>query len=151
MFKRILLPTDGSAFSFKGVEAGLRFAKEIGADAIGLFVIQPVTQMMLYEGMSAVSAATQQSVEAANKAQAERVIATFNQLATAAGVKIQSYTVTEEDIAGTVAGAAREYGCDLIFIGSHGRRGLTKLLLGSVTAKMLPQAPVPVLVWREGE
>lgn len=68
-----------------------------------------------------------------------------------AGVKVQSESVTNFNVADGIVDAASKHGCDLIFMGSHGRSGLSRLLLGSVTAKVLSLAHVAVLVYRVKE
>ena len=65
-----------------------------------------------------------------------------------AGVKATSHAVSNFNIADGIVQAVSDYHCDIIFIGSHGRSGLSRLLLGSVTTKVLSITHAPVLVYR---
>ena len=148
MFKKILLPTDGSALSAQAANKGVTFAKEIGAEVVALHVAQPFAATVGFDGMAAAYAITDEDYEKTVAEQAEKYLQAVVDRAEPAGVKVSKVAATNFNVADGVVDAAEAHGCDLIFIGSHGRSGLSRLLLGSVTAKVLSLAKVAVLVYR---
>lgn len=148
MFKKILLPTDGSPLSAQAANAGVTFARSIGAEVVALHVTQPFAATIGFDGMAAAYAITDEAYEEASTEQAKRFLAGVIDRARTAGVNAQSLTVSNFNVADGIVQAAEESGADLIFIGSHGRSGLSRLLLGSVTAKVLSLATIGVLVYR---
>jgi nucleotide-binding universal stress UspA family protein len=151
MFKKILLPTDGSPLSAQAANAGVTFARSIGADVVALHVTQPFAATIGFDGMAAAYAITDEAYEEASSAQAKRFLAGVIDRAHTAGLTATSLTVSNFNVADGIVQAAEETGADLIFIGSHGRSGLSRLLLGSVTAKVLSLATIGVLVYRVRE
>ena len=151
MFKKILLPTDGSALSAQAANKGVTFAKEIGAEVVALHVAQPFAATVGFDGMAAAYAITDEDYEKTIAEQAEKYLQAVVDRAETAGVKVAKVAATNFNVADGVVQAAEENGCDLIFIGSHGRSGLSRLLLGSVTAKVLSLAKCGVLVYRVKE
>lgn len=101
--------------------------------------------------MAAAYAITDEDYEKAAAEQAEKYLKQIVDRAHTAGVKVESRAVSNFNVADGVVQAAADTGCDLIFIGSHGRSGLSRLLLGSVTAKVLSLATTAVLVYRVKE
>ncbi|ETH51428.1 universal stress family protein [Bordetella pertussis H973] len=101
--------------------------------------------------MAAAYAITDEDYEKASAEQAEKYLKLILDRAETAGVKAESRAVSNFNVADGIVQAAGEAGCDLIFIGSHGRSGLSRLLLGSVTAKVLSLAHTAVLVYRVKE
>ena len=95
--------------------------------------------------------AEQAAIEQAAQEQAAKYLKSVMDRAETAGVQGKSYAVSNFNVADGIVQAAAEHGCDLIFIGSHGRSGLSRLLLGSVTAKVLSLAQTAVLVYRVKE
>jgi len=151
MFKRILIPTDGSPLSAQAANAGVSFARSVGAEVVALYVTQPFAATIGFDGMAAAYAITDESYEKAATEQANKYLKAVTDRAETAGVKAESHSVSNFNVADGVVQAAVEHGCDLIFIGSHGRSGLSRLLLGSVTAKVLSLASTAVLVYRVKE
>ena len=98
--------------------------------------------------MSAAYATTDQDYEKANAEHAQKHLKAVVDRAETAGVKASAHAVSNFNIADGVVQAAIDYHCDLIFIGSHGRSGFSRLLLGSVTTKVLALTHTPVLVYR---
>lgn len=151
MFKKILIPTDGSPLSVQSANAGITFAKSLGAEVVALHVTQPFAATIGFDGMAAAYAITDESYEKAAAEQAAEYLKAVLDRAETAGVAAQSCSVSNFNVADGVVQAAQENHCDLIFIGSHGRSGLSRLLLGSVTAKVLSLSHTAVLVYRVKE
>ena len=148
MFKKVLIPTDGSALSAQSANAGISFARSTGAEVVALYVTQPFAATMGFDGMSAAYAFTDEDYEKANAEQAQKYLKAVIDRADTAGVKSSAHAVSNFNIADGIVQAAIDYHCDMIFIGSHGRSGFSKLLLGSVTTKVLALTHNPVLVYR---
>ena len=151
MFKKILIPTDGSALSAQAANAGIIFASSVGAEVVALHVGQPFAATIGFDGMAAAYAITDEDYEKATAEQAKKYLQAIVDRAETAGVKVTNDSVTNFNVADGIVDAAQTHGCDLIFMGSHGRSGLSRLLLGSVTAKVLSLAHVAVLVYRVKE
>lgn len=151
MFKKVLIPTDGSSLSGQAANAGVSFARSVGAEVVALYVGQPFAATIGFDGMAAAYAITDEDYEKASAEQAKKYLQAVVDRAETAGVKVSSEAVTNFNVADGIVDAATKHGCDLIFMGSHGRSGLSRLLLGSVTAKVLSLAQVAVLVYRVKE
>ena len=145
MFKHILVATDGSELAQKGVEQGLALAKALGAKATAVTVTEPVTALLV--GETAVALPFDEYEKAAN-ANAARILAGVSASAAKAGVACATVHVKEQFPAEGIVEAAKAAGCDLIVMASHGRRGLSKLLLGSQATRVLTLSEVAVLVCR---
>ena len=151
MFKKILIPTDGSPLSAQAANAGITFARSIGAQVLALNVTQPFAATIGFDGMAAAYAITDEDYEKAASDQADKYLSHIVDRAQTAGVAAQFRSVSNFNVADGIVQAAEEDKCDLIFMGSHGRSGLSRLLLGSVTAKVLSLATMGVLVYRVKE
>ena len=151
MFKKVLIPTDGSPLAVQSATAGIEFAKSVGAEVVALHVTQPFAATIGFDGMAAAYAITDESYEKAAAEQASEYLRAITERAGSQGVKAESCSVSNFNVADGVVQAAQENHCDLIFIGSHGRSGLSRLLLGSVTNKVLSLAKTAVLVYRVKE
>lgn len=151
MFKKILIPTDGSKLSAQAANKGVCFAREVGAEVVAIYVTQPFAATVGFDGMAAAYAITDEDYEKSARDQAEKYIKAVLDRAETAGVKASGKSVSNFNVADGVVQAAEEEKCDLIFIGSHGRSGLSRLLLGSVTQKVLSLAKTAVLVYRVKE
>jgi nucleotide-binding universal stress UspA family protein len=148
MFKHILLPTDGSKLSDRAVQRGIEFAKSVGARVTTVHVI-PAFRMMADESfVLPTSPELKRRYEVDAKARADKMLARFGERAKAAGVSFEAVTVTGDIPYEEIINTARKKKCDLIMMASHGRRGLSGLLLGSETAKVLTHSKIPVLVVR---
>jgi nucleotide-binding universal stress UspA family protein len=148
MFKKVLIPTDGSALSAQAANAGISFARSVGAEVVALYVGQPFAATIGFDGMAAAYAITDEDYEKASAEQAKKYLKAVVDRAETAGVKVSQEAVTNFNVADGIVDASTKHACDLIFMGSHGRSGLSRLLLGSVTAKVLSLAQVAVLVYR---
>jgi nucleotide-binding universal stress UspA family protein len=146
MFKNILLPTDGSSLSEQAIKSGVAFAKEIRAKVTG-FYAQPHFYHLVFEDWPT-NVLSQEQYERIADEQAKKYLAVIERTAKAAGVPCECLSVTSEAPSEAVVKTAQDKGCDLIFMASHGRRGIRGLLLGSETTKVLTHCKIPVLVYR---
>ena len=151
MFKKILIPTDGSPLSAQAANAGICFARSVGAEIVALYVTQPFAATIGFDGMAAAYAITDEDYDKTAKEQSKKYLQQILDRAETAGVKATGKSVSNFNVADGIVQAAEQEGCDLIFIGSHGRSGLSRLLLGSVTIKVLNIAKNTVLVYRVKE
>jgi len=144
MFKRILFPTDGSDITNKAVQTALSLARLSGAEIRVLAVKEPFPYSAVSE-MQPVP--PQEFFDAQERVAAARVKAVTS-AAEAAGVPCQGHTVEGLHPWEAILDHAKAESCDLIVMASHGRRGVTALLLGSETQKVLTHSTLPVLVVR---
>jgi nucleotide-binding universal stress UspA family protein len=144
MFQRILLATDGSAASAHAAQLAVDLAKVHGARITALYVVDPYPYLGIGEsnplGIQAyMSAALQHAAEAHDKVQ---------RLCEEAGVPFQPRLAEDVTAASGILQAVRVCEADLVVVGSHGRTGIARLMLGSVATKVVAESPVPVLVAR---
>ena len=145
MFKHILIPTDGSDLSRKAILYGVQLAKEFGAKVTGLTVTEPYQAA----GMDAVFVPVDLGdYEEQSRVLSEKAIEQVKMAAQAAGVSCETIREVHDQPYRAIIDAALALGCDLIVMASHGRRGISALLLGSETAKVLTHSTIPVLVYR---
>jgi nucleotide-binding universal stress UspA family protein len=147
MYKHILIPTDGSPLSRKAIVNGVKLAKAVGAKVTGLFAAPPATPVV-YEDFVPVGYMTPQQHAAMIEKTASRYLGVIEKAARSAGVACECVRVTNDFPADAILAIAKKNKCDLIFMASHGRRGLASVLLGSETQKVLAHARIPVLVSR---
>ena len=147
MFKHFLVPTDGSALSESTVARAVSFAKEAGA-RVTFFYSQPDFPMPIYGEGALIDTTTPEQFAKAAAAEAEQILQRAKAVADAEGVAADTDTVVNEIPYEAIIDAADRHGCDLIFMASHGRRGIAGLLLGSETQKVLTHSKTPVLVYR---
>lgn len=145
MFKKILISTDGSELSNQAADAGIGFARSVGAEVVAVFVVQPMEAFIGFDG-TAIAYAGNYEKDMAD--QAEKYLAQITGLAKAAGVKAQTNVVTSYNVADGILRIAEDGHCDLIFMGSHGRSGLSRLVLGSVAARVVSLSRISTLVFR---
>jgi nucleotide-binding universal stress UspA family protein len=147
MFRKILVPTDGSELSAGAVAAALKLAEENGASVLALN-IQPIYRPPIVAEVPVADFYTQDEYEKGAFEVAGKLLADVEAKAKAAQVPCKTLTVLDPSPWETIIRVAREEGCDLIFMASHGRRGMAGLLLGSETQKVLTHCKIPVLVYR---
>ena len=145
MYKNILLPTDGSALSAKAVEAGLQLAKLAGARVTALVAYEPFHVFALSGDQLEYTPTTYAEHATADAA---KILDAVAAKAHALGVACSTETRQAEQPYRAIIEAADVNGCDLVVMGSHGRRGVAALVLGSVTVEVLTHSTVPVLVYR---
>jgi nucleotide-binding universal stress UspA family protein len=145
MYSNILIPTDGSELAGKAVQHGIALAKRIGAKVTVLTVLAPfhtlTTDVRMIEDTAAQYAARMQK-------SAEKTLGTAAALAQDAGVVCATIHVEDEHPYRAIIAAAQAKGSDLIVMASHGRHGISAILLGSETVKVLTHCKIPVLVHR---
>lgn len=144
MYKRILVPTDGSDLTAKAVDTAISLAKTLGAEVVVVSVKEPFPYGVISE-MQPVP--PQEYFEAQDRITASRV-QQVQQACSAAGVGCVGHTVDADQPWQAIVDLAASSACDLVVMASHGRRGLSALLLGSETQKVLTHCAVPVLVVR---
>lgn len=148
MYKHILIATDGSDLAQKAEAAGLTLAKSLGAQASAVTVTEPwdaLSMAALAErGISNPVADYDQAVASA----ANRILWHVSETAKKIGVACATLHVKDKNAAVGIIDTAKGRGCDLIAMASHGRSGVSRLLLGSQATKVVALSPVPVLVCR---
>ena len=147
MFKRILIPTDGSALSKKAARAGIAFAARQGARVVGYYALMPAPAHLYGEGWVA-DRTVLQEIGKRNRETARKYLAAIGREAQRAGVAFEALLDEPRTPYEGIAAAARRRKCDLVFMASHGHRGLARLMLGSVADKVVQSSRVPVLVYR---
>lgn len=141
MFKHILVPTDGTRLSLEAAGRAVAFAGETGARITFLYAERAFPTMYFDEQ------APQKFHEQADS-MAREILAVAERLAREAGVECATLALTNDEPYKAIIEGANRNGCDLIFMASHGRRGISALLLGSETQKVLTHTKIPVLVYR---
>jgi nucleotide-binding universal stress UspA family protein len=145
MFKRLLIATDGSELAGKGVARGLALAKQLGAQAVVLTATEPWTAMTNGEGFAFDFPIEEYETAAAKHAQ--EILAKVREEGRQAGVECETVHVSDFP-AEAILATAKAKECDLIVMASHGRRGLSRLLLGSQATRVVTLSTIPVLVCR---
>jgi nucleotide-binding universal stress UspA family protein len=143
MYRHILIPTDGSELAEHAVTNGLLLAKSLGAKVTVIIVEEPFSVFDLAEpgAFQELAKLTEQI-----KKHAANVLNRVANAAKQAGVSCDTVQVVDAQPHQAIISTAADRGCDLIVMASHGRSGLSALLLGSVTNKVLTYAKAPVLV-----
>lgn len=144
MYKHILIATDGSDLATKGVDQGLKLAKAVGAKV----TIITVTDMWASNALAGAGPTTIADYEESMQVLVKDVLAQAARFADESGVPAQTKHIPNRYAADAIVEAAQQWGCDLIVMASHGRRGFRKFLLGSQTTEVLNTSTVPVLVVR---
>jgi nucleotide-binding universal stress UspA family protein len=145
MYKKILVPTDGSDLSNQAVDAAIDYARLSGAALVAFSVAQPYPMLPAIDGAMMIDPGID-STELQHLAQ--QAVAQVARAAKAAGVACETHISMSFLPYEEIIRAADDYQCDVIFMASHGRRGLSRLLAGSQTQKVLAYSHVPVLVLR---
>jgi nucleotide-binding universal stress UspA family protein len=145
LFKNILVATDGSDLAAKAVEQGVSFAKEIGAKITAVTVTEPFHLLSVAPSQLEYTPA---EYKKHSEAHAEKVLGTVSAAAKLAGVDCETLHVEHEHVYQAIIDAAVARRCDLIVMASHGRRGVSAVVLGSETVKVLTHSKIPVLVYR---
>jgi nucleotide-binding universal stress UspA family protein len=148
MYANILLSTDGSDVARKGLEQGIALAKALNAKVTVLTVTEPFP-VDYGSGQAVGWIASQEEFDrfdAACKERADKVLDEARATAEQIGISAKLLHIPNAHPATAIIETAKSGGCDLIVMGSHGRRGLRKLLLGSQTSEVLVGGSVPVLV-----
>jgi nucleotide-binding universal stress UspA family protein len=147
MFKHILVPTDGSELSQRAATAAIDEARATGARLTVLHAMPPATPVVFSELLPVAYMPPEEHERLVSSA-ADVYLAIIREQAEAAGVECHMVKVTSDFPAETIVETAKKRHCDLIWMASHGRRGMAAVLLGSETQKVLAHAGLPVLVYR---
>lgn len=146
MFKHVLIGTDGSDLAGRAVTTGLTLAKELNAQ---------VTAVTVTPSWNAVAAVAERSLpnpvadyDEIVAASANRILWDVKQMAKKIGIACATLHSKDKHPAEGILETAKERGCDLIVMASHGRRGISRMLLGSQTTEVLTLSAIPVLVCR---
>lgn len=146
-YQHLLVPSDGTQLSNQALEQGIFLAKALGAKLTLLHVQAPLPIPLIGMG-DMLDPATVESLSATAARETERIVREAKVAGEAAGLQIRTEVVKQDLPYRAIVEAARRHGCDLIVMASHGRKGLSGLLLGSETQRVLLHAPIPVLVVR---
>ena len=133
MYKHILLPTDGSERSIRAITAGIELAKVLNAKVTGLFASEPTYVSEVDKDLAP---------------QAEAALSKVTQKAKEAGVASECISILVDTPQDAIIQYAKDKGCDLIIMGTHGRSKVGKFFLGSVAASVLADCEIPVLLYR---
>ncbi len=146
MFKRILIPVDGSETSNKALVAGLQMAREMSAS---VRLVHAVNEMAYLGGLDPYGTYSGDVIGMMREGGA-RVLTDAMAVAKSAGASASQVLLDEpgQRLGEVVAEAAKLWSADLVVVGSHGRRGIGRVLLGSGAEQILRLSPVPVLVVR---
>lgn len=148
MFKKILIPVDGSELALKAAATGVNLAKEVGAAVVFLHAMAPYIAPYAAD-VALVDDKTQMMFEMSIVDASADILAAAKKLADSAGVSSQSVSAVSTRTELYIEKTVKELGCDLIVIATHGRGAVASFVMGSVTTRLLPISPVPVLVYRD--
>jgi len=147
MYQRILVPTDGSELSEKAVRSAIDLAARLGSELFVLYVA-PRYPMSYFEGGITISRDEVARVEKEWTDKGRSKVDAATEAARQAGVKASGLVVQSALVAESIQAAVEKNRCDLVVMASHGRKGVSRLLLGSETQHVLTHGKVPVLVLR---
>ena len=150
MFKHLLVPTDGSELSDETVASAVQFASETKASITFLYV-RPDYPIAYFGEGALVDPTTPESFSEMTDKMAQEILERSSAVAKARGVACDTLSMINDLPYEAIIETATSKGCDLIYMASHGRRGLVGLLLGSETQKVLTHSTIPVLVYRSPE
>ena len=148
MYRHILIPTDGSELALKAIDAGTDYARETGAKvtlftAVPEYPLPSEAELMARHPIKSVSA-----FEAESKEAAEKILAKAAASAKQANVTFDTDFALSDRPYEAIIAAAKKHGCDVIFMASHGRKGLAEMWHGSQTHEVLTRSDIPTLVYR---
>ncbi|HVP60352.1 MAG TPA: universal stress protein [Myxococcaceae bacterium] len=145
MYKHILVPTDGSELSDRAVVEAVTLARTLGARLTAV-TVSPPFHLTGYDPFLITVTPTQ--YERAHESRAREVLGDARAKAASAGVPCEVISLVNDAPWQAIIETAQRQGCDLVFMASHGRRGVAGMLLGSETQRVLTHCKVPVLVYR---
>lgn len=149
MYKRIIVPVDGSATANKALVAALQLARDSGGR---VRLVHVVEELAFVDGYDMYGGQAGELLKVMREA-GDKVLGAALAVAQSAGVEAdkQLFDRFGERLGEVIANAAREWTADLIVLGTHGRRGIGRVLLGSGAEQIIRLAPVPVLVIRSSD
>ena len=146
MYRKLLIPTDGSTLADIAAKAGVTFAQEIGAAVVGFSVGAIYRYPLDFSGHTYPWPSEHEYSDMMDNV-LDRQLGVVRNGAQAANIRFQPASVLSDAPAEEIVDAARRYQCDLIFMGSHSRSGVSRLFLGSVAAKVLALTHIPVTIY----
>ncbi|MFA5916436.1 MAG: universal stress protein [Burkholderiales bacterium] len=146
MFKHILICTDGSPLANKAAKAGIALAHALHARVTAFCALEDL--LPVYSEGYAFNQMTIDRLEEAMRKVGQARVDVAGKMANAAGVPFASVVKRASSAYEGIIAAAKRQKCDVIVIGSHGRRGLSRLIMGSVTQRVLTHSRIPVVVYR---
>ncbi|MEZ5441510.1 MAG: universal stress protein [Lysobacterales bacterium] len=147
MYKHLLVCTDGSDLSHKAIDEGVRLARYLGAELTAVYAVANYVPPV--EAIAPIYyLPTLEEYQERAKVEAEHVLAQVRQTSDEAGIPCELEWALSDDPYRLILDVAERRGCDLVVMASHGRRGLSGLILGSETTRVLTHSKVPVLVVR---
>jgi nucleotide-binding universal stress UspA family protein len=147
MYKHIFVATDGSRLSAKAVTHAITLAQALSAKLTAFYASPDYPLPVFADGVVYDALSKQEYAKLATK-EAERVLSPIKMKAEAGGVECDVLHAIDNSPWQAILAAARKAKCDVIVMASHGRRGITALVLGSETQKVLTHAKLPVIVVR---
>jgi nucleotide-binding universal stress UspA family protein len=145
MYKHILLPTDGSELSKKAIDHGIALAKAVNAKVTALIVATPIHALVVEPDL-VTGPLDQYKKLVADRT--EKYLSIVRDAAAASGVICDGVQIEHDHPYEAIIDTATKNGCDLIIMASHGLSGVSPIMLGSETLKVLTQTTIPVLVYR---
>lgn len=145
MFKHILIPVDGSDNSQRAIDKAIALAQAFKSQVTAIYVIDPYA----FTGAGTDFAYGHSEYLSAATAEGKQALQIAKDAFQTVGIEINSNLVDGHSTYKVILEKAAEIGVDLIVMGSHGRKGFEKLILGSVTSQVLSHAHLPVLVVRD--
>lgn len=148
MYKDILIATDGSELAHKAVDHGLGLAKSLGANVTAVVVEAPFNVFAVPASKTPQISREFAHHAEATKQHASKVLSDVVGAAKKAGLNCETVQIEHEQPYEAIIKTAQDKGCDAIVMASHGRSGISAVLLGSVTNKVLAHSAIPVVVVR---
>ncbi|MBD3894191.1 universal stress protein [Hydrogenophaga sp.] len=148
MFKHFLVPTDGSDLAKKGLETAIELARQTQARITVLHVQEPASSGEVEAELHSIGAVMSDQRISKTALLSQHYLNEALKVCRDAGLECASDSLLNHSPAEAIAEAAQIHACDLIVIASHGRTGLSRLMLGSQTQKLLSITALPVLVVR---
>ena len=145
MYKHILLPSDGSELSKQAINHGIALAKAVSAKVTALVVSTPPQALLVAPGLASSALDQYKQLVADHTA---KYLDKIRDAAAKSDVRCDVVQIAHEQPYEAIINTAREKGCDLIVMASHGLRGVSAIVLGSETLKVLTHTDIPVLVYR---
>ena len=149
MFQRILVPIDGSPLALRSAKTAIKLAKSWHAEIVAVFVAAPFERYFHASSVSPISQSSKEELTEYERSHAQQAIAVVDAIAKEQGVTFFSALVFNKVPARAILQARLSFNADLIVMGSHGYRGIKKLILGSTAQEVLAQSEVPVLIYRD--
>lgn len=146
MFKHLLISTDGSSLGNKAAKAGIELARALGAKVTAYYAIEPIHP--IYAEGYTFDPSVIEGIEHTARQAGQKSVDAIGKMAKAAGVPFASVVANADTPYEGIVAVAKKRKCDVIFMSSHGRRGLSRLMMGSVTQKVLSHSGIPVVVYR---